>query len=73
MMAIMINETNKQYVVKRLSFLEKFSLKQGRDKFGQKYTTHQMVKCYISIKEHVLDQSKSHILIQEVEKEHYNR
>ena len=35
-MEIMINEDNNQYTVKRSSFIEKPSLKQGIKKFGQK-------------------------------------
>ena len=34
--AIMINEINNQDTVNRSSFMEKFSLKQGINKFGQK-------------------------------------
>ena len=35
-MAIMKNESNNQYTVKRSSLMETFILKQGINKFGQK-------------------------------------
>ena len=34
--AIIINESNNQYTVKRSSLMETFILKQGINKFGQK-------------------------------------
>ena len=55
-MAIMINEINNQDTVKRKQFMERFSLKQGKINFVKKDTKLHMVKCYISIKEHDLNQ-----------------
>ena len=57
-MAIMINEINNQDTVKRKQFMERFSLKQEKIYFVKKDTELHMLKCYISIKEHDLNQSK---------------
>ena len=45
-MVITINEINNKYTVKRSSFMETFSLKQGIKKFGQKgykVTYHEII------------------------------
>ena len=58
MMVKMINEINNQDTLKRSSFMEKFSLKQGINKFGQQVyeaaygkmlQLHQRI-CFITIK-----------------------
>ena len=57
-MSIIINEINNQDTVKRKQFMERFSLKEGKINFVNKYTKLHMVKCYISVKDHDLNQSK---------------